>query len=198
MRITEAKYVRKYNLGNYESEDYGLTAVIEDDETAQSVLNNLKAEVAAAYSGEAAPEPAASGKKKKGKKKPPQDSEDAPDADDVEATEAEEEETEAEETEEENEEEDDRATPIDGATGKRSTKKKFVKKPEVYQRGKETHRELFSSVLKTAAPDWKKSDKSKEKAKDVSTKMEGKAFLNEDGDVLESFKVEVKKLMGKK
>lgn len=74
-------------------------------------------------------------------------------------------------------------------------KAKFKKKPQSYSRASEQHKEIFSGVLKSVAPNWKKSEASKLKAKQVSQKMEGKEFLDETGDVLSSFTAEVKKLM---
>ena len=50
-------------------------------------------------------------------------------------------------------------------------------------------------MLAVIAPDWKKTDASKKLGKDASVKMAGKDFLDETGEVLEAFKVEVKKLM---
>ncbi len=78
-----------------------------------------------------------------------------------------------------------------------SGKKGFKKKPQAYQRGNETHKELFSNVLKKVAPNWKKSFESKAQAKTTSKKMEGSEFLDENGKTLASFEAAVKKLMGK-
>lgn len=81
--------------------------------------------------------------------------------------------------------------------GKSSGKKTFKKKPQVYNRNIEQHRAIFSRCLGSVKPDWK--EKLKDKAKQVSQKLEGKPFLDENGEVLPEFKAEVKKLLlGKK
>lgn len=206
MRITELKYAKKFNLGNYESEEFGLTAVIEDDDTqtTSSIFQQLKMEVAKAYGGETADEPAPveaeeteaeeteveeEAPKKRGRK---------PKAKAEEVEEEEAEETEAEEVEEEVEEEAEEEVEEEAPKKSAKAKSKFKKKAQVYQRSNETHKELFSNVLKSVAPDWKKTEASKAKAKSASQKMDGKEFLNEEGEVLPAFKAEVKKLMGKK
>ena len=187
MRVTEVKYSKKFNLGNYESEEFGLTAVLEEDDVAQVAFIGLKNEVAIAYSGEVTkPEPEELPEPKKGKKKA------KPEPEVEEETEEEEsEETEVEETEETEDEVDDEPK---AAKGKKS---KFKKKPQTYLRSNETHKEIFSNVLKTVAPDWKKTTESKAKAKAASQKLEGEEFLDENGEVLATFKAAVKKAMGK-
>lgn len=84
------------------------------------------------------------------------------------------------------------------AAEKEAPKKAFRKKPQSYNRGIEQHKEIFSGLLRTVAPDWKKSDATKAKAKKASEVMEGKEFLDENGEVLATFKAEVKKLMAVK
>lgn len=74
-------------------------------------------------------------------------------------------------------------------------KKKLVKKPQAYNRGIEEHKNIFSGVLRSVSPDWKKSDATKQKAKKTSEALEGEPFLDENGEVVASFKSEVKKLM---
>lgn len=74
----------------------------------------------------------------------------------------------------------------------------FRKKPQAYDRSVEQHKEIFSGILKSVNPDWKKTEASKLKAKSVSEKMAGKNFLNDDGEVLPEFTAEVKKLLAAK
>lgn len=201
MKISEAKFVRRYNVGQYEHEEYSLTAVVEDDDKAVEVLMKLKKDVAAAYSGVCEDEAS----------EPEQDPQDTVPVEQPEEEEEEqdifdgEEETEDTEDEEEVEEpapaKKSKATPTKAGakTGSGSpAKKNLKKKPPTYSRSNETHKELFSDVLKGVAPDWKKSAVTKAKAKVVSMDMEGEEFLDEDGNVLPAFKQAVKKLMGKK
>lgn len=77
-------------------------------------------------------------------------------------------------------------------------KKTFKKKPQSYARDNDTHKEIFSGVLKAVKADWKKSAALKKRAKDASVKLEGKDFLDAEGEVLTSFKQSVKKLMAAK
>jgi hypothetical protein len=74
-------------------------------------------------------------------------------------------------------------------------KKSFKKKPQSYARDNDTHKEIFSGVLKAVKPDWKKDAASKKRAKEISVKLEGDDFLDENGNVLVSFKQSVKKFM---
>lgn len=178
MKVTEVKYTKRVNTGNYEHEEFGAAAVLDEEDNVLEVFQQLKADVAAAYSGEAV----AGGTKKKPKKK--------------EEEETEEEEVEETSTDEESEEESEEETVEEEEKPK--SKKKFKKTPQKYQRDNDAHKDIFGGLLKAVAPDWKKSDEGKAKAKKASMKMEGKEFLNEDGEVLPAFKAEVKKLLGKK
>lgn len=190
MNFTAAKFVRKYNVGQYESEEYTLEANIDEGENAIDVLKALKAEVAAAHAGEEAPEkeeekPAA--KKAKAKKEAPPVEEDDSDDDDSDDD---------DDKEEEPVEKKSKLAPVKSPAA--PTKKGFKKKPQSYNRDNEQHKEIFSTLLKEVAPEWKKSDAGKAKAKTSSVKMVGKDFLDSSGEVLSSFKAEVKKLMAAK
>jgi len=44
MKIVEVRFTRKINLGNYETEDIGLTATINDNENAFDALKELDKE----------------------------------------------------------------------------------------------------------------------------------------------------------
>lgn len=188
MRVAEVRYSKKFNLGNYESEEFSLSAVLDEGEDAQEILKHLKEEVNKAYTGETTGE-----------------------QDDTSYNN-----TESDAADEENNEEDSGSSSDDGETDsdqstdshdddsedadeqedeKPVKKKKFKSKAQVYDRENETHKELFTQVLKEVAPDWKKTPESKVKAKDASQKLVGKEFLDSDGEVLETFKADVKKLM---
>jgi len=195
VKITEAKFVRKYNVGQYENEEYSLTAEVEDGENAVKVLQKLKADVAKAYGAspsksEEDEEETTPAPKKKSKPAPEPEEEDEEEVDEEETDSDDDDEEESDE--EESDEEEEESKPAKKA----SAKKSFKKKPQDYNRS-EQHKEILSSVLKEVAPDWKKSEASKKKAKAVSTKVVGLAFLDEDGEVLKSFKAAVKKMMAK-
>lgn len=189
--MTQVKYMRRFVTGEYEFEEFTVMVDLEETSGTLETMAQLKKQVEAAQAGETE-EP----KPKKRKTKPEPEAEE-PEAEAEE--EAEEPETEEPEAEEEEEEEDDKGEPIsvDSKGNVKKRKKNFKKKPQTYQRN-DTHKEIFSGVLKAVAPDWKKTQESKAKAKSVSQKMEGEEFLDEEGEVLPEFKAEVKKLMGKK
>ena len=172
MRVSEVKFTKRYNVGNYEHEEYSLAAVLEEDENHVEAMAQLKADVIAAYTEE-------NSQVKKATRKA-----------------AEVEDTEEEETEEVEQEEtaEDEEVPAKAAKGK----KKFKSKAQVYQRSNETHKELFSGVMRAVAPDWKKTTESKAKAKSVSLVFEGVDFLDAEGNVLAEFKAAVKKAMSNK
>lgn len=226
MKVTEARFTRRYNVGQYEHEEYTVIAQLEEDDSIVDALVELKSDVQKAYAGEASAssgagtedadtedenKPAKRSKKssksrtttrsedEEADENEDEDGGDETDTDSEEETDEDESED-SEESEDESEEEDAPAkkpakkTPSkDGAKGS----KKFKKKPQVYQRANETHKDIFSATLKKVAPNWKKSFEAKAHAKKVSQKLEGKEFLDENGKVLPSFEAEVKKAMGK-
>lgn len=124
------------------------------------------------------------------------------DSDETEDDESDEDEGDDEDSEDDEDEESDKkksskkkpAKGKDAAADKKG-KKKFKAKPQNYARENDTHREIFSTVLRSVAPSWKKDAKTKKLAKDVSVKLDGENFLDADGKVLASFKQSVKKHM---
>lgn len=125
--------------------------------------------------------------------------------DDDSDTEDEDEDSDSDESEEEDDETDDededKKPPKKTAkkpAAKTAGKKKFKSKAQSYARDNDTHKEIFSGVLKAVAPQWKKDAASKKRAKDASVKLEGSDFLDAEGEVLASFKQSVKKHMSVK
>lgn len=234
MKVTEAKYTRKFNLGDYESEEHSLVAQVEDGETGSEVLISLKEEVIAAHTGEKVetkPVKAKQTKEKKNATKPKasvvddedtddedttdedagidgegdQDDEATDDQDGDDSDDSSEDSEDGEEPSEEGDDEEEqapakgkRAPSKAGAKSKEASPAKakgFRKKPQAYDRNIEQHKEIFSGVLRSVAPDWKKSEITKTKAKKASEAMVGNAFLDENGEVIPEFTAKVKKLM---
>lgn len=206
MKPTEIKFTRRYNVAQYEHEEYSVTALLEDDDSAVDGLVELKEQVAAAYGGGACV-----GESDEDTSSTDESNEEETGEEDTEAEDSENDSDseESDEADENNEDEEESApspksskksstTKADSKTSSAKAGKKFKAKPQVYDRENDTHKKLFSDVLKAVAPDWKKSDASKAKAKSVSQKMAGKEFLDANGVVVSAFKAEVKKLMGKK
>lgn len=189
MKPTEVKYTRRYTTEvQYEHEEFTATAAVDDGESAAEALEELKQQVEAVHSGEPTSN---KGKKNNGKKK-----------NDEEETEEEETEEESEETEEESEEETEEESEEDTeeqeeeASSKKNKKTgRSTSKVQPYNRENDTHKGLFADTLKEVAPNWKKSDGSKAKAKNASKKLHGVDFLDADGDVIDGFKTQVKKMM---
>ncbi len=192
---TEVKFTRRFTTDvSYEFEEITLTTVIDGDVCMKETLQKMKAAAEASRAGtETTPA-----------EEEETEDEGNDDVDTEETTEEDDNETDDEETEEddETEEEEEKPKAKKGKAGKTApgsgTKgKKFKKKPQVYQRSNDTHKELFSSMMSVVAPDWKKSFESKALAKKVSQKMEGVDFLDEDGTIFPSFKETTRKAMGK-
>lgn len=79
MTPTNVTYTRRYNVAQYEHEEYTVTAALEKGDSVVSVIGILKADVAAAHAGEGAaageianaiPDAPAPGKKEKKGRKP--------------------------------------------------------------------------------------------------------------------------------
>lgn len=225
MKVTEAGFTRRYKVGEYEHEEYTLKAIVEDEDGAGKVLSELKNEVHSAFASEIAAPTGKKRKPQKQENEDADDDGDSSDVDeetddvedledgdgegseDDEGDDSDDSDDSDADAEEDDSDEDEgkkskktRSTNGSKKSTNASTKKSgkgFKKKPQVYQRTNENHKEIFSNVLKAVAPNWKKDAKSKAKGKAASQKMEGKDFLDENGVVLKEFKAAVKKLMGK-
>jgi hypothetical protein len=67
-------------------------------------------------------------------------------------------------------------------------KKKKKSKSSAYDRKNDLHKKLVAEYLDGAYPNWKETKS--ERAQVVSVKMNGKDFLNDEGEMLEEFKIE--------
>lgn len=174
MKINSLKYVRKFNLGNYESEEVGVDAMVEDGENATSVLdsmiqfvntkgkvNNVQPYSTGALGKTTAPsEPTVVEEPKKKAAAPKKEK--APEPVKEEAAPA----------------------PAPAPEEPKQTKKKASSVTK-YDRSAETHRKLFSEILEANVKDWKMNS---EKAKEVSVELIGQDFLDMEGKVLPEFK----------
>ena len=61
------------------------------------------------------------------------------------------------------------------------------KKGTTYSRANDQHKAMLGDLLRVHAPDWKSSEKNKAKARDLSQSLEGKDFLDAEGEILDSF-----------
>lgn len=182
MEVVEIKYGRKFNIGNYESEEIVLTAVLAEGEDAQEHLVKLKELVLASHAGTVVPK----------------EVEDALEV--IEEVVEEEEEIKApkasnsfdEEEETDDEEEDEEEEEV---VEEKPKKKRTKKTTAPYQRSNSTHKTLFGEMLTELFPKWDKVKALKDKAVAASKALEGVDFLDSEGEVLSSFTKELKKLM---
>lgn len=183
------KYSKKFNLGNYESEEFGIVAALGDDdiETTESMFNNLKKIVAKAHAGRST----------KGEDNANGRSGNKIDARDTGSDQDSSESDENAGTESARNDDADADTTDDSATTKKK-KSKFKVKAQAYDRTIETHKELYVQTVAEINPDWKKSDKMRAKVKAISEAMEGQEFLDADGVVLAAFRSELIKKLGVK
>lgn len=185
MGILEVKYAKRFNLGDYQHEEYTIVAEVEEGESADTVLATIKEMVHRNQAGKsnvdepkmqvAATEEQPVAKKGKGRppgaKNKPKGTVEA--ASEVVAKEEDEKEEEA------------------AAEEKAPPQKKLKKVGETYSRSSEIHKKIFAEILGDVYPMWKSTEDGKSKAKNASMKMEGVEFLDSEGEVLESFLAEL-------
>ena len=167
--VTEVRYSKKFNIGNYESEEFGAVANVEKGENPEKTLKTLKKLVHDMWAE-------SSNKTTK--------------SDDDESVSEEVSDTEVNDDENEN---------SDEAGGQKiaakAPDKKFKKKGSAYSRTNDTHKMLFAELLLEVCPGWKKDADTKAQAKDASMELDGQDFLDADGEVLPEFTKKLKKLM---
>lgn len=218
MKIKEATFTRRFTTGQYEFEEHTLSAEADEsgNEKGSEILLELKKEVLEAFTGEVKDEdtkPDSSKNRSKSKKSSTSEDEGANDegSEDNEASDdktsdddnSEPEASEGSDREEKEDQENDE--PREGKAGKSKSKSKesskdekskktFQRKPQHYDRSIEEHKNIFARVYTSISPDWRKSEAGKKKAKIISEKVEGEPFLDENGEVLDSFTARVRKL----
>ena len=72
-------------------------------------------------------------------------------------------------------------------TSKKVSKKVAAPKTVTYDRTVDAHKKELGMLLTANCPDWKATAESKAKAKGLSEHLQGEDFLDDKGDVLESF-----------
>ncbi len=220
MKLNEAKYTRRFNTGEYEFEEYTLSVIADENDDGKELLTELKAEVIAAHTNDPKKkEDKENGKSSsskhnsKGTKSAAKSNEGADDksseddeATNTEADDSSDSESETSESSEASEGDESSDSEEDTSSSKSSSKsksaksekasgKKFKKSPQHYNRGIEQHKEIFGRVYTTINPDWKKKEETKKQAKSISEELEGEPFLDENGEVVDSFKTRIRKLL---
>ena len=220
MRITELKYERTWNLGNFESEKLSAQAVLEEGDDAEAAVSQLIIfvnERKASQKVEATEAKAPKAEVKKEEPKPEVKAEPAKE----ECHEEENEEVQAAPSGEKRgrgrpkktkppTELDLMATPapepkqeevaqgteeIEAPQAEAPAAKKVTFKEAAtnYNRDVELHRKILAETLTRCVPNWKSKAA---QAKEVSQKLEGAPFLDSEGRVLNTFVDAVKSHMG--
>lgn len=185
MEIKGIKYTKRFNLGNYEHEEYTVDAQAED--ASASDFAQLKELVAAAHAGDVKSSAKVS-RANKAKEEAEEEEEEEENAPAKKTTKKKvEPEPEEDDADDEDDEDDEEEAP-------KAVKGKAVKKKgSVYDRNSDLHKKLFVELLNSELGDsWVK--KNAGRAKTASIKMEGKNFLDADGEILADFVKEALKI----
>jgi hypothetical protein len=163
MRVTEVKYTRRFNMGNYEHEEVTATAVIDDETTTVDAIQRLKSEVVSAIIGKLPPPelPPVRGVTppvKEVVKEP------APKV---------------------------KETPKKEPKAKKETPKSGPKPTVKYDRDIEEHKEELGNIFEELHPGWNKDKEVLKRCASISREMVGEYIFAEDGEVLDSFKESV-------
>lgn len=190
MKINGIKYSKKFNLGNYESEDIGVDVSVEEGENPSECLKAAMDFVSSKGGSPVMEEkPVVAAKKKVEKAEPKKE------AEQLELAAAEHEETVATMAPAPKVEEKERQKPgrkrekeLPVTPEEKATHRTVVKtniKSTVYDRNLDLHKKLVAELLDASYPNWKANPS---KAKEASIKLEGKEFLDNEGIILAEFK----------
>lgn len=169
LQITEVRFDATYNKGNYESEKIGVTCSLSEGEDVFAAIETLRKITKGEKSSVASKEEIKVGVKKPEVKKP-----------------------EVKKVEVEIEEVKEVEAPAKEVAPKevkeKTPKKEKAAKVVPYSRTNDVHKKLLGSFLDKSMPSWKVGPNLK-KASEISKELDGKeAFLDEVGNLLESFK----------
>ena len=168
--ITEIKYTKRFNIGDYQHEEYGVTYSVGEGESPEKSMMNMKNFIQDSFGnklGSSEPVNTPEPKKKAPAKKSKVVADDAPADKEV-------------ETEKEFKKET--------SEHKEPKKKRNQKKNVVYNRDLAEHKTEMASILNRDFPEWKATPESKAAAKALSGKLEGTPFLDgKTGAVLPEF-----------
>lgn len=182
VKFAEVKYSKRVNLGNYESEEVGVVAVIEEGVDVQEAIQYCKDVVA----GKAPKEKTKESPKKPQSKK-------------ATGTSTASKKQPSEKTEEKEEPAppvEEKKAPAKKAPAKRTRAKK-VKVVE-YDRTSDSHKKRISSLCADVlGDDWRQDKEVLKKVKEASMSLAGTAFLGEDGELVDGFVKEFSSMVQK-
>ncbi len=186
MKIYDARYERTFKLAEEESEKFGLSAVVDESESALEVLEKLKGIVKTSFGGKSesasvekttvAPLAKATTQKAETTKTPPPAAAPTPAA-----------------------KEEKVLAPLKEEKVK-APKEEKAKTPKAsaitkYTRENDDHRGKLGEFIDGLLPNWRDIPPAKAAAKAASTEMEGKDFIDEKGNFVESFLEEIRQRM---
>lgn len=190
--LNSIKYSRKFNLGNYESEEIGVEAFIQGEETPKQCLAHLmdfvnsrgQADFAVTQVKKADGPVEIKAAEETTTKVDQRQKEESVKKEEIPAPKP--------KKEFKNPQPPVRTTPEEKAVAKLPQKAAAKSRATTYTRTTELHKKLLSELLDSAHPTWRANPT---KAKEASLKMEGMPFLDDSGKILDSFKEELKKEM---
>lgn len=218
VEILSISYSKRYNNGNYESEEFKAEGTVDGD--ALEGFAQLKGAVIAAAEVEAIPWTPSATKGTVSKVKPDSKSHEGDDdeeeekpkkkatkkavkkvetGEDEEDLEEEEKDLEEDDSEKETDEEVEKSNTAKGQKSKAGTKtsepekKSLRKKGSVYSRSSDLHKQMFVAEIKKV--DSKFLSENGVVAKAISLKLDGSDFLDGEGAILKSFSDSLKKMM---
>jgi hypothetical protein len=181
-KINEAIYLKRKNLGNYEHEEVSLSATPDEGQSGIEILKELKEIVDSFLNSKDAGGTDLSQKPKSVEKENKNGSKKESSKKVVKEESSEEEIS--EEVDEEDSDSSDEDTEEELPKKKKATKKTKAK-VTVYERSNTLHQKILGEYLDDNLPGWTK--KYAKQSRTTSNKMEGKDFLDQDGEILESF-----------
>jgi outer membrane biosynthesis protein TonB len=171
-KVTEAIYLKRKNLGNYEHSEMSLAGLPDDDQSAEDLLKELKEIVDRLLDGE-------DSEKEVKEKEDTNEKESHKKSSKKSVKKSVEEEVVAEKEEEATEAPEETEEPV-----KKEKKKKKPKATE-FNFNDDVHTDLLSEALDKKMKGWE--TKYKSKIKSASLRSQGQDFLDENGDVIEAF-----------
>jgi hypothetical protein len=180
-RVNGLKYSKKFNLGNYESEEICVDVSVPEGEDPGQVLESMmtfvksQGRVPLSQVEQISPAAEAAKEEAKAEKAAAKAEKKAAQVKDKSAAK---EETVMDKVEE-------KAAEAVTEKADKTEKKTFKAKPANYDRALDLHKKLVSEMLDANVPGWKAKAS---KAKEVSESLAGEAFLDAEGKVIAAFK----------
>jgi len=171
--ITELRYTKRFNIGDYQHEEFGVTYSVAEGESPEASMMKMKNFIQDSFTNTLGKSKAVNTPVKEEKKAPAKKVKAVKVEDDAKA-----------DVEVEDEKEFKKLT----EEKKEPKKKRNQKKPTVYNRDLAEHKTEMAAILNRDFPEWKATPESKTAAKALSGKLEGTPFMDaKTGEILPEF-----------